>query len=76
MSEPKYSSGQIVLVLDNDYPYEWRKAWLEAPKYYHKGGCYGYYYHWLTGTETDPVTRITPSSGGWKPEHGIKPLEN
>jgi hypothetical protein len=73
VNDSKFKAGQIVEAYDDR---SWRKAWIEEPKYYHKGGCWGAYVHWLSGTEIDPITHIKPSQCGWKPEYLMREVEN
>jgi hypothetical protein len=53
----------------------WREVVLTAHKPYPKGNCDGYEMHYVSGTETDKVTGVTPSQGGWTPTCCLKPIE-
>jgi len=68
--QPKYKPGQIVFAWHEG---KYRQGEIvTAGEWYSKGNCYGYYVDWRPTPVIDPVTGITPSIGGWKPEHYLK----
>ena len=54
---------------------EWREVVLTQHAPYPKGNCDGYYMHFTSETETDPITGVKPSEGGWTSVNQLKPIE-